>query len=112
MAVNYHFDNKTLPQLIHLLKGQTLDLKDVDWKPPDSELWLRLRRDDPPNQGNYRIRIRGVREFRIHPEGGVAKARVEGLALEDDDRGFTLSGVGFLVSVRVEYCAVSALGET
>ncbi len=109
--MNYHFNEFTFPQLLHLIRGERLNLDTKGYFPGEKLFQIECERKAEPNAGRYLIAIRHVTEAEVLADAECPTDTVEHLVYNPAKKSIRIIGGNFTVSICVTAVRVSAIAQ-
>ncbi|MFC1585279.1 hypothetical protein ACFL5V_07015 [Fibrobacterota bacterium] len=109
--MNYHFNQKTIIQLIHLLRGQPFPLKEIRTEPDKGICRIPFDRIDEPNRDSYTLIIRNTVSCSINSEPNSEEEVFKELEYHPAEKELLFITSHGKIRITVEKIDVSAIGS-
>ena len=106
--MDYHFNSKTIVQLIHLLKDQKFSAHGSNYV--NGEFKFKVVRVDSPNEDEYWIVIRNVSGLKNLPAVGLSNDTIKAIEYNNQSQVLSIHGEINSFELLVNAIDVSALG--
>jgi len=107
----YRFNNKTITQLIHLLRGQEILFSSVKWEPALRKLSIPVLRKAEPNADRYDVEIEDCSSFSVQNPDSLETDLVQSLEISPSGHEFTLKAPNSSLSGVISTVKIAAVGE-
>ncbi len=109
--MTYYFDNITIDQLIHLIKGQPFEPAGLVYDKKSRTALLRVERLDEPNKDKYTITGEFVDSCQVLASEGGCRDTIVSMSLSGDKKEIHLLGEKSEVVYKIEKVKFTAKGD-